>query len=120
MSFALALAIAASWWGSHGVTIPCHPTPEYVNGTQMANYGIPDAAMASWPATYRCVVLISTYAGEVQDSDPVQFCNDVTHEFGNLAGVPETMGASRITDQTDPPVLWDCKHWKRWRRLHWR
>lgn len=115
MPLALALAISASWWGAHGVTVPCHPSVEIVTPAQMSALGVDGAQSAAWPATYRCEILLTP----IVTSTPESECAMTMHEFGNLAGIPETDGKHRVTDQWWDFTAYSCTHWRLWRRSHW-
>ena len=75
MTFALALTIAASWWGALGHTLPagCQPT-EQISTVD------PHPA---WVYAGSCVI----YVQPGTQDDPYEFCRAIVHEYGHLAGL---------------------------------
>lgn len=122
MTFALAIAIAANFWSGHGVQTPCHPQPVKVSAATMHGWYDDDGAITAafaWPVA--CDIYLSPDALREQREDPAAFCADITHELGNINGVPETNDAGYVMSvmATDSSVPRDCRHYHRWWRQHW-
>lgn len=123
MHFALALAIAVSFWGARGVPITYQPTavtgPYADKILPKDEWGIP-AAMGTLPDTR--TIYIASYASAFRyESDMrVTYCMDVVHEVGHLGGRPHsddpTSIMSRVPDDRYAP--WDCVHWRSFAKRH--
>lgn len=119
MHFALAVAIAVSFWNARHVTIPCQPIP--VSGAdallQHDRFGNADAMAAA----SGCRILISragSWLRHDREMAPL-YCADVAHEVGHLGGLPHSAAglmADRAVEDSDIP--WDCEHWRTYARLH--
>ena len=120
MKFALAIAIAASFWGHHGVKTPCHPEAVPTSNQQFAEWGIAGAYAAAYPWPTACKVFLSAAALSDSRTWPAGYCTDVVHEVGNINGVPENTPGLTITNTYSALyVVPICRHWRRWRHRHW-
>lgn len=134
MSFVLAIAIAADFWSNwtdgrdpalHAamppVRTPCHPQPVPVSYATMRGWGDGGADMAAFAWPVACDVYMAPDGLQELRDAPAEFCADVTHEVGNIDGVPETDDAGWVTSLyfTDASVPRVCRHWHRWERQHW-
>jgi hypothetical protein len=131
MTFALAVALAVSFWSSHtpdpaghpvpvapghGVMTPCHPQNVPVSYRTMDGWGNEGAIMAAFAWPVACDVYITPHGRTERLQDPAGYCADVTHEVGNIDGVPETDDAGWVTSitATDASVPRRCWHWRDW------
>jgi hypothetical protein len=136
MTFTLAVAIAASFWGGHainpdghpmraaagqGIVTPCHPQAVPVSDRTMSGWGDSGAVMAAFAWPVACDVYLTPGSLRERTVSPAEFCADVTHEVGNIDGVPETDDAGWVTSIsfTDASVPSSCRHWRRWAHQHW-
>lgn len=112
MNFALALSIAVSFWGAHGVTVPCEPVAVSGADALMPTdpYGLP-APMATYATD--CRVLISSQGAWMRKAFPAFYCGNVVHEVGHIIGRAHGHGVmSAILEWRDIPR--SCKQWERW------
>lgn len=120
MSFALAIAIAASFWAHHGVKTPCHPQPVPTPDAQFAAWGIAGAYAAAYPWPEACNIYLSPAGQGDRKSWPAGYCTDVVHEVGNIDGVPENTPGLTITNTYSALYTTrTCRHWRKWRHRHW-
>jgi hypothetical protein len=123
MKYALALAIAASFWHAHGVTLPCHPAAAPVPYSWFADHNIAGALSAAYRYNELpdCRIYLSPGARSDQWYDPPYYCEEIVHEAGNIAGIPENTAGLPVTStwQTWQSVPGSCRHWRRWRRRAW-
>lgn len=124
MHFALAVAIAVSFWGARGVQVPCQPIPVSGADAQLpadrlpAEYGGYPVPMAAAPG---CRILISRGGSSFRHNRDMApwYCAYVVHEVGHLAGLGHTQAGL----MTDGELFWewipyDCVHWKRYAEQH--
>jgi hypothetical protein len=116
MDFALALAIAMNFWAVRGVEVPCHPVA--VSGAHLQldeqyagwyrRYGIRvEIPMASDVA--KCQILISRTGVISRRLLPEEYCADVTHEVGHIAGLSHA-ATGPMAEPPDSP--WYCQEWR--------
>jgi hypothetical protein len=79
MTFAVALLVAASFWGH---TPPCG-TPTQVISTEV------DSVM--WVYMGQCNI----YEAPPKMLDPYEYCRTVVHEYGHLLGLPHPVPSQR-------------------------
>jgi hypothetical protein len=121
MHFALALAIAVSFWHARGVEVPCAPVA--VSG---ADARLPYDALApagkKWRvpmAAWGCEILISRETGFLRVDAAADYCLDVVHEVGHIAGLGHTPTGVMALAPTANDIPWDCSYWRRAaKRLH--
>lgn len=118
MNFALAVAIAVSFWGERGVTVPCQPVPVPGADAVLARdrWGNPNAMEAA-PG---CRVLISSVAQAQRRLKDTKawYCGYVAHEVGHFAGLSHTPHGLMSEDMFWEDIPYDCVHYKRFARKH--
>lgn len=116
MNFALALAIAISFWGDRGVQVPCTPTVVAGRNADRVlpkdQWGLPAEAGADQA---RCIVYISSQGQLYRRLKDMKqtYCMNVVHEVGHLAGIPHSETIGLMSAETDDRFApWDCWHWR--------
>lgn len=115
MYFALAAAIAVSFWGARGVDVPC--TPVAISGADArlevrGAYGLRDTAAMG---TLGCTILLSNYAAYTRRTDPGLYCAEIVHEVGHIAGLGHRNDGV-MNETVEDNAIWDCAHWKAYAR----
>jgi hypothetical protein len=122
MNFALALSIAASFWGARDMPLTC--TPRVITGPPAdlvlpkGEWGYP-AAMGAVPST--CTIYVSSIATTYRYTRELTtlYCAYVAHEVGHLLGLPHAQsGLMTGAGVSDLDAPWDCVHWRRYAKRH--
>lgn len=98
MNFAIALSVAASWWGAQDVP-NCHPV-EVKARTSIAG-------AFAWTYPTSCRIFESPAMRNYQYIDPYEYCRTIVHEYGHLLGLehPTTSVPGDIMNG-DSRVMW--------------
>lgn len=119
MYFALAVAIAMSFWGARGVDVPVTPTA--VSGAdarlQVVSSigGYVNVADTAAMGTLGSTVFLSSYAAYQRRAEPELYCAEVVHEVGHVAGLPHRDDGV-MNEVLERNAIWDCAHWKAFAR----
>lgn len=119
MTFALAAAIAVSFWGARGVTVPCTPIPVSGADAQLPGVQFPGTTLMQTAdmGALGCRVLLSKQAAYWRRTEPDYYCAEVVHEVGHIAGLGHRDDGV-MNARLERNRIWDCAHWKAFARRH--
>lgn len=116
-------AVAIDYWTHEGITVPCQPTRYLMTDAESDHaddvYG-GQVDMLTDPAA--CSIDISVTADAYRGSPDTDwvYCQDVVHEYGHLAGLPDD-DAGGVMDLDASVVPFGCAHQRQWMVLQgWR
>jgi hypothetical protein len=118
MHFALALAIAVSFWGARGVTVPCQPTAVPGSDAALQSEWHGYAFTEPMATADGCRILLSRYGSALRHALPALYCADVVHETGHLAGLGHTPTGLMAEELDEGDEPYDCVRWRAFARRH--
>lgn len=108
MTFAVAAAIAVSYWGARDMPPTCNPQPYPISQAAMSVFDGQDGVQAVARAEQgTCRVLIAPRLAVIRRRDPVWYCTIIVHEIGHLHGLSHAYGGVMSPELSHIPAA--CK-----------
>lgn len=119
MTFDFAQMVAVDYWAKRNVTVPCHPREKLLTWDETRSWlDDPASAPDMLADVPTCTVDVTPWA---EDSRTVRetasnYCWEITHEVGHLAGLEHVHDGSTVMDPDGAPYPYGCTHPKRFLR----